>query len=143
MRYWDASAIVPLLIVESGTNLARGWLRDDPHIVTWALTVVEVTGAIERRARQGALANDTRRDLLQRLRSAAMSWDEVIDLLPVRTRALSILARHSLRAADAMQLAAAAAVAEGDPSSLTFVCLDRALADVAEREGFHVLYWSE
>ena len=61
----------------------------------------------------------------------------------VRSRAVALLARHPLRAADALQLASALVLAEGDPSSLEFVCLDNNLADAAEREGFTVLSWPE
>ena len=141
MRYWDTSAIVPLVVAEAGSELARGWLKDDPAIVTWSLTRVEIAGAIERRARQDLIDTGQRRRLLERFRSLFGLWDEVTDLLPVRERAVSLLARHSLRAADALQLAAADLAAEGDPTSLDFVCLDRGLAQTAEREGFTVLTW--
>jgi hypothetical protein len=53
------------------------------------------------------------------------------------------LARHALRAADSLQLGAALVASEGDPTSLEFVCLDRNLADAAEREGFVVKTWPE
>jgi hypothetical protein len=72
-------------------------------------------------------------------RELAKSWDEVVDLFAVRARALSLLARHDLRAADAAQLGAALLAAEDHPASLTFVCLDDRLAAAAEREGLRVL----
>jgi hypothetical protein len=143
VRYWDASALVPLLVDEPGTVHARRWLTEDPRIVTWSLTLVEVTGAIERRARTGVIPAEARRVLLRNLRALGEAWDEVVDLLPVRTLAQSLLARHPLRSADALQLAAAAVIAQGRPSSVTFICLDRALAGIAEREGFEVLSWPE
>ena len=61
------------------------------------------------------------------------------DLLAVRKRALSLLARHPLRAADAAQLGAALLVAEHLPPDFTFVCLDDRLGEAAEREGLQVL----
>lgn len=48
----------------------------------------------------------------------------------------AIARRHDLRAADALQLAAAFFAAEGRPPALEFVCLDDRLADAARREGF-------
>jgi hypothetical protein len=66
-------------------------------------------------------------------------WDEVEDLAAVRSRAMALLSRHPLRAAEAAQLGAALLAAEADPSSMTFVCLDEPLALAAEREGFRVL----
>ena len=141
MRYWDASAIVPLLAEQPGTELVRGYLAEDPHVVTWSLTRLEIAGAIERRARQGALAPAARIELLARLGELGRAWDEVSDLLPVLERGLVLMARHPLRSAAAAQLAAASLLAEGEPASVSFVCLDRRLAEAARREGFVVLGW--
>ena len=46
---------------------------------------------------------------------------------------------HPLRAADALQLAAALEWAKGKPSGRTFITLDKQLALAATREGFMVL----
>jgi predicted nucleic acid-binding protein len=43
---------------------------------------------------------------------------------------------HSLRAADALQLAAAFIAAERRPPSLEVITLDERLADAARKEGF-------
>ncbi len=141
MRYWDTSAIVPLVIDEPGSALARAWLAEDSELVIWGLTAVELTAAVERRAQEGHVGPADRRTLLHRFGQLCASANEVSDLLAVRSRATSVLARHALRAADAAQLGAALVVAEGDPTSLTMVCLDRPLADAAEREGLHILTW--
>jgi hypothetical protein len=143
VRYWDSSAIVPLVVQEPGTDLVRDWVASDDEIVTWAMTRVELVGAIQRRAREGRVNDPQRRSLLARLGSLFEAWGEATDVLAVRTRALPLLARHPLRAADAAQLGAALLLAEGDPGSLPFVCLDRNLALAAEREGFPILTWPE
>jgi predicted nucleic acid-binding protein len=139
LRYWDASALLPLVIAEEGTDRARSWLREDPSIVTWAWTRVELVTAVERRVRQGELSRDQRRAVLSRFDDLAGSWDEVVDLMAVRARAIALLARHELRAADAAQLGAALLTAEQDPSGLTFICLDARLTTAAEREGLRTL----
>lgn len=141
MRYWDASAIVPLVLEEAGTALSRAWLDEDPDLCTWGATRIEVSAAIERRFREGRLSVASRRAALRRVERLSDHSQEVVDLLTVRARALPLLARHALRAADAAQLGAALLVAEGDPSSLPFLCLDRRLAAVAELEGFRVSTW--
>ena len=143
MRYWDASALVPLLIEEPGTELVRAWLREDPRIVTWGGTRIEIVSAVERRVRENAINLAGRREALAHIEAFAATWGEVVDLLVVRGRVLPLLARHPLRAADAIQLGAAVVAAEADPASLSFVCLDRNLALAAEREGFPVLTWPE
>lgn len=138
MRYWDASALVPLIVSEAGSRLARAWLLEDDHIVTWVWTRTEITSAIERRTREGALTRGQRRAVLDRLRRFASGWDEVIDVLSVRARANAVLARHPLRAADAGQLGAAMLVNEQFSDPLVFHCLDQRLSDAAEREGLGV-----
>ncbi len=61
----------------------------------------------------------------------------------VRRHAERVVEAHPLRAADALQIAAALVAAEEDPGSLPFVTLDRNLAEAAEREGFRVYLPSE
>ena len=81
MRYWDASALVPLIVAESDSERVRGWLAEDDHVVTWVWTRTEVTSAIERRTREGLLSRRQRRELLDRLGTLADGWDEVTDVL--------------------------------------------------------------
>ena len=139
MRYWDASALVPLVVAESDSEAARTWLSEDDHIVTWVWTRTEIIGAIERRAREGSLSRLQRRDVLERFNAFADSWDEVTEVLAVRSRATALLARHPLRAADAGQLGAALLVREQLASPLTFVCLDQRLSSAAELESLRVI----
>jgi predicted nucleic acid-binding protein len=74
-----------------------------------------------------------------RLERFAATWHEVQPLDLLRETALRLLRVHELRAADALQLAAAVIASEGRAGSLPFVCLDERLAAAAEREGFPVL----
>jgi predicted nucleic acid-binding protein len=143
VKFWDASAIVPLVIREAGSDLVRPWLRDDPNIVLWALTRVELVSAIERRAREKKLTAKQRTLALGRIERISRDAHEVSDVVAVRSRAVPLLARHALRAADAVQLSAALLVAEPELPSLTMVVLDRRLAEAAEREGLRVLTWPE
>ena len=139
MRYWDASALVPLIVAEPDSERVRGWLAEDDHVVTWAWTRTEVTSAIERRTREGLLSRRHRRELLDRLGTLADGWDEVTDVLAVRSRAEALLARHPLRAADAGQLGAALLVQEQLAGPLTFVCRDQRLLTAADVEGLRLL----
>jgi predicted nucleic acid-binding protein len=54
----------------------------------------------------------------------------------VRENAVRFLRVHSLRAADALQLAAAFVAAERRPASLQVVTLDDRRADAMRKEGF-------
>jgi uncharacterized protein with PIN domain len=143
LRFWDASAILPLIVEEPGSKLARGWLREDQDVMLWGLTRLELASAIERRAREGLLRSPERAAALRRAQRIADDAHEVVDLAAVRARGAAVLARHALRAADAAQLGAALLVADPEYASLTMVVLDRRLAAAAEREGLSVLTWPD
>ena len=139
MRYWDASAVIPLFMEEAGTALVRSWLAEDGSMAVWALTRLEVVSAIERRARDCHLNASQRVWALDTCEKLLKTAHELSDVLAARSRALPLLGRYALRAADAAQLGAALLLAESDVSSLPFVALDRRLAEAARREGFRVL----
>lgn len=143
MRFWDASAVVPLIVKEAGSDWVRRWLRDDGEMVLWSLTRLELVSAVERRARERQLSARQRTLALARIERIGREAHEVGDVAAVRARAVPLLARHPLRAADAAQLGAALIVADPEPASLTLVVLDRRLAAAAEREGLNVLTWPD
>ncbi len=139
MRYWDASALVPLFVTEPDSPRVREWLSEDDGIVTWVWTRTEIVSAVERRAREGALSRSERRQVFGRFNALAARWDEVTDVLAVRSLADLLLARHSLRAADAGQLGAALLIQNQFGGALPFVCLDERLSAAAELEGLRVI----
>lgn len=139
MRFWDSSAIVPLLVPEQQSAACFRLLSDDPEVVVWALTPIEALSAVHRRARTGKLARDTVDVTLRQLEVIRSGWDEVLDIEIVRARAERLLAVHALRAADALQLAAALIASSELTKRVEFVGLDAQLNDAARREGFHVL----
>lgn len=137
MRYWDASALVSLCVAEPASAIVRELAKGG--IVTWSSSVVEIASAIERRARDGAMTAADRVAARAALSELAAAWTEIAALGPVQERAMRLLATHPLRAADAMQLAAAL-VAVGDRTTgHEFVCTDTRLREAAAREGFAVL----
>lgn len=139
MRFWDASAVVPLLAPEARSAECARLLRADQVLVVWALTPVEALSALHRKQRdEGGRGADVER-ARQRLDSLRGAWSEVNDLELVRRRAERLLATHPLRAADALQLAAALVVCEEDPRKMPFVSLDENLNAAARREGFELL----
>lgn len=139
MRFWDSSAIAPLLVEEPSRERAVRLAEDDPLLVVWWATVVECTAAIARRERDGSLRPTEAKAALADLRAYAEEWHEVAPSEQLRTVARRLLRTHSLRAGDALQLAAGIVAAEGNPGSIDFVCLDDRLTLAAEREGFRVL----
>ena len=139
MKYWDASALVPIFVDEPRTSVVRRLLQDDSRVITWLWSRTELVSAIERRVRDGSLPRVERRGFLDKISTFASGWEEVSDSSAVSLRANMLLAIHPLRSVDAGQLAAAILAQAQLSKSLDFVCLDKRLCSAAEREGFRVL----
>lgn len=104
----------------------------------WWGTEIECVSAVARLEREDALADKAMIAALERLDLLVEAWNEVQPVAAVRGTARRLLRVHQLRAADALQLAAAVVAAEGVPASLDLVTLDERLAAAARREGFVV-----
>lgn len=139
MRFRHASAVVPLYIEEPKTARLRALYEHDPDVLVWWGTRVECLSALVRRVREGRLNAAAEALGRARLRELMQSVSEVAPSEDVRDRAERLLALHPLRAADALQLAAALVWARERTSALVFVCLDERLLAAARREGFTTL----
>ncbi len=139
MRFWDSSAIVPLVCAEHASTTCRSWLRADPVIIVWGLAATEVVSALSRKRREGALDRALFASAKRRLSKLERAWNEVVQYDTVRARARRLLEVHALRAADALHLGAALVAVEERPGRMEIVTFDGHLAEAAEREGFAVL----
>ena len=139
MRFWDSSAIVPLVCAEHASTTCRAWLRTDSVMVVWALAATEVISALARKRRDGSLDRPIYTTAKQRLARLEEAWSEVVRFDAVLARARRLLEAHSLRAADALHLASALVATEERPTGVEFVTFDDRLGEAAEREGFAVL----
>ena len=138
MRFWDSSAIVPLMIVEPGSARVRNWFDSDSEIIVWTLTRVELLSAIARLRREDSRSATILTVVRRNIMRAWDGWSEITNVELVRRHAERLVESYPLRAADALQLGAALIAAEGEPANLDLVTLDHNLADAAEREGFAV-----
>lgn len=144
--YFDSSALVKYYLVEPGTSWVRSMIDQrvnlewEHEIVTSVLSVAEVVSAFAKRRRV--------KDISSRLCAGAISRflregrhrcqlvgvsESVVDL------AVQLVQGHPLRAYDAVQLATALRVnqilRQNRLPSLTFVCADAVLCQVAQAEG--------
>jgi uncharacterized protein len=138
MKFWDASAIVPLLHTESSSEALYSLLTADADMLVWWGTPVEIVSALARRERDGHLSSEAFTAVNTGLQQLAQSWQEVQPTDAVRLGAQRLLRMHPLRAADSLQLAAAIVAADHRPPDLELVCLDERLNAAARREGFTV-----
>ena len=135
MKFWDSSALVPLLLQQPQTKRVRHELEEDDELVVWWGSAVECASAIARLHRDGHLSAAAERDARSLLDVLRKSWFEVQPGDAVREQAMRLLRVHSLRAADALQLAAALEWA-GAPPEGGFVTFNERLLEAAQREGF-------
>ena len=139
MRFWDSSALLPLLVDEPARERLIALLEEDAEVLAWWGTPVEIASALARREREGLLSADDVAAAFDAARVLAESWHEIVPSDAVRRTAERLLRTHPLRAADALQLGAALVGAGHDPSSLQLVCMDERFKTAARREGFSVL----
>jgi uncharacterized protein len=139
MKFWDCSAVMPLLADEPAREQMLGLLQRDPEVIIWWGTPVEIASALARRERENLLTADEVSIALSTARALTESWHEIVPSDAVRRTAERLLRAHALRAADSLQLGAALIGADHDPSNLEMVCLDARLSSAARREGFTVL----
>ncbi len=139
MRFWDSSAVVPLLVDEPSSAVVLGELERDPDVIAWWATGLECVSALARLEREGSLDSAGMSAAMGRLDALEVAWAEVQPGDQLRALAVRLLRVHALRAGDSLQLAAALVAAEGHPGSLAVVSLDERLALAAEREGFRVI----
>lgn len=131
--------MVPLCVPEDRSERASREAGLDDEIVVWWATRVECASAIARLRRTGELTTADEGPALEALNRLAGLWHEVDPSDRVRTQAAVLLRRHPLRAADALQLAAAVDWAGSDPTGRSFVTFDARLAAAAALEGFTVI----
>ena len=139
MRFWDTSAIMPLLSREPLSGEMRRLLEEDAGMVVWWATRGECISAISRRAREGSLGAEGEASARGLLDDLSESWTEARPTARLRALAEQALTAHPLRAADALQLASALIWCGSQPRGHPFVCLDERLRAVASRSGFDVL----
>ena len=136
MTYWDASAVVPLLVDQPRSAESWAILEADPAMVTWWGTATECLSALMRLHREGLLSAPALAAAERRLAHLRDGWDEVLPTEACRRTAERMLRVHPLRTADAFQLAAALLAADQDPTLLPVACFDLRLLAAAAREGF-------
>ena len=145
LLYLDTSALVKLYIEETGSERMVELASEDTghDLATCAITQVEFHSAIDRRRRLrgGDMGEDASErageSFSDRFKTSFFRYpvdDQTLDLACV------LVHRHSLRAYDAVQLAACLILLRlGARDDLTFISADRRLLDAARSEGLAVL----
>ena len=101
MRFWDTSALVPLLLEQPTTAESGAILSEDPEIAAWWGTAVECVSAVARLRREDRLTLDDEERALELLETLRQSWLEILPSEEVRAQAVRLLRVHGLKASDA------------------------------------------
>ncbi len=137
--FWDTSGIVPLCCFQAPSADATRTARVYARQVAWWTTAVEAVSAFNRLYREKNLTLEGKQQALHRLAYLRRRWNEVQPTDEVRDTAERLLGVHKLRAADALQLAAALIWCSQRPRGRSFIAADGDLARAAEAEGFTVI----
>ena len=135
--FWDSSALVPLCVRQPQTAQAIVLYKVCGVTVWWA-TPVEIVSGLTRLERMGELSRDeflAGKDAAQQL---ANFWETLSPTASIAIQACALLETYPLRAADALQLAAALENWDDVPDGHLFVTADRRLAAAARQRGFIV-----
>jgi len=134
--YLDASALVKRYVDEEGSEHVAGWLDRPSATSRW--TQVEILSAVARRWREGFLTDEDRDGIAGALADDLTGLYVVEVTADVIAIARRLLARHALRAGDAVQLASAQLIWQRTGDPVRFCSFDVRLNAAAAAEGLTV-----
>lgn len=138
--FWDTSGVVPLCCFQPQSAQARQAARTYSRQVVWWGTIIEAVSSLNRLTREGTLNDKESSQAFARLDYLRDRWNEIQPTEEVRNRAERLLRIHRLRAADALQLAAALIWCDNHPHGRALIGADGSLSDAASAEGFTVIH---
>jgi predicted nucleic acid-binding protein len=143
-RYFlDTSALVKIYHREAGSDFCLARYADQSPLIISELARVELHSAIFRKQREKELSAKAVKAVLQRFECDCEVRFEVLHVASlVYDEACRLLSRyagaHGLRTLDSLQLATFLTYCEKDEDC--FVCADRKLSAVVEKEGVQAVF---
>jgi predicted nucleic acid-binding protein len=135
LAFWDASALVPLCVGQTTTPRAIALYKSYEAVVWWA-TPVEIASALARLVRMQQLDSGDCAKARRLAAALADAWFVIQPSDALRTKATQLVDRFDLRAADALQLAAALEWCQDIPQGRVFLTADQRLREAAVLAGF-------
>ncbi len=133
--FWDASALVPLCINQSITPSVASLYKSYRAVIWWA-TPVEIASALARLVRTREISSSEWAKARQVAVALADEWSVIQPSEALRDHATRLVERYDLKAADAMQLAAALEWCDKVPRGEVFLTADQKLREAAVLSGF-------
>jgi predicted nucleic acid-binding protein len=138
VAFWDASALATLCVTLKVTPQAL-MFEGNYRIAVWWGTPVEIASALAQLLRRMEITPAMFTQAKLQAGGLANLWDVVQPSTKIALDACVVVERYPLRAADALQLAAARAWCAGKPNGKVFLTFDRRLREAAELAGFTLL----
>lgn len=136
--FWDTSGFVPLCLQQRNSSHANQ-LLDQYAMAVWWTAPVEARSAFARGLRKGVITAREHQEAIVVLDRMRWEWTEVYPDDFLRSFAETLTDRFPLRAADALQLAAAAEWAMQRPTGRPFISGDKRLLEAAGQLGFRTI----
>jgi predicted nucleic acid-binding protein len=139
MKFWDTSAIIPLIIDQACSSEIKEIFKPDTRMVVFWGTYIECHSALSRLHRENILTREGLRDAIKLLDVLNNYWTEILPGNLLKEQSVRVISIHGLKTLDSLQLASALIWTNKNPKGNGFVSLDRQLREAAGREGFNVL----
>ena len=133
--FWDASALVPLCVRQGITPSVES-LYESYRVVIWWATPVEIASALARLVRTREISSSEWAKARQVAVALADEWSVIQPSNALRDHATRLVDRYDLKAADAVQLAAALDWCDKVPRGEIFLAADQKLREAAVLSGF-------
>lgn len=139
MRFWDTSAIIPLLYRQEFSKVAGQYLKENNNLVVARTTIVEVHSMLARLMRDKQLKKAGYSEAIIMLNHISATWAVIAPSDRMFELASQLPYSQGLTTADSIQLASAIVWTTETPLEKPFVCFDTRLAKAAKACGFNVL----
>jgi len=135
VAFWDTSVLVTLCVNQTHSPQALSF-ESKYRIAVWWATQVEIASALVQSLRRQEIAASEHAHAKLQAEGLASLWQVIEPSTRIALNARTLLERYPLRAADALQLAAALEWCEGQPKGNVFLTFDKRLREAAGQAGF-------
>lgn len=135
--FWDSSALLPLCVPQIRSQKAAA-LYERFAVVAWWASEVEILSGLSRLRRMGDISHEQFAAGKKLATIVAGDWSPLNLTASIVPDASSMLEQYPLRAADALQVAAALVACEHYPGGYAFITADLRQAEAARQVGFAV-----
>ena len=134
----DTSALVKRYHSEKGTiEIDKIFSEEDKAIVISSICITEMVSAMNRKKEEKIISKGDLDVALSRFFQDAIKEFLILELDDGHIKdSVALVLKHGLRTLDALQLAVAVGLKETEP---IFVCADKKLVSVAEKEGLKAI----